>query len=98
MPTYSVVAHDGQLYGPVDEAGLSQWVREGRVNPQTILHCHDTNARVSAGAVPSLQPLMGLSPQQVAQLLQPPHPAAPGYGSPAGYAAPQAPPYGLPAG
>src|SRR5258707_14308817 len=94
MPTYSVVAPDGQFYGPADEAMLGQWVREGRVTSQTLLHCHDTNARVAAGTVPALQPLMGLSPQQVNQFLQPPPQAAP----PMGYAAPHpAQPYGQPA-
>src|SRR5258706_16482735 len=98
MPTYSVVAPDGQLYGPVDESGLGQWVREGRVSPQTILHCHDTNARLSAGTVPALQPIMGLSPRQVAQLLQPPHQTAPGYGAPPGYGPPQGAAFGQPSG
>src|SRR6185503_1934167 len=72
LTSYSVIAPDGQLYGPVDEVGLGQWVREGRVDARTMLHCHATNARVSAASIPSLQPLLGLSPQQVAQLLQPP--------------------------
>src|SRR5258706_5094250 len=92
MATYSVVAPDGQFYGPVDESALGQWVREGRVNSQTVLHCHDTNARVSAASVPALQPLMGLSPPQVSQILQPPPHQPP----PGGYGAPDAAPYGQP--
>lgn len=78
LTSYSVVAPDGQMYGPVDEVGLGQWVREGRVDARTVLHCHTTNVRVAAASIPSLQPLLGLSPQQVAQLLQPaPMPGAP---------------------
>src|SRR5258707_9126741 len=87
MPTYSVVANDGRMYGPADEIGLSEWVRQGRVERETVLHCHETNQRVAAWTVPALQPVLGLSPQQVAHLLQPPPPppfapAGPGYAQP----------------
>lgn len=71
MSQYSVVAADGQLYGPADETMLAQWVREGRINAQTALHCHDTNQRVWAQSVPSLAPLIGLPPGVVQQLAQP---------------------------
>jgi len=99
MATYSVVAHDGQMYGPADEAALADWVRQGRVNSETVLHCHQTNARMAAGAIPALQPMLGLSPQQVNQLLQPPtgpqaYAPQPAYGQSQGYA-PQ-PAYGQP--
>jgi hypothetical protein len=99
MATYSVVAHDGQMYGPADETALADWVRQGRVNRETVLHCHQTNARVAAGAVPALQPMLGLSPQQVNQLLQPPvgpqgYAPQQQYGQPQGY--PQQAAYGQP--
>ena len=92
MATYSVVTSDGQWYGPADEIGLAEWIRQGRVDGQTVLHCHETNARVSAGAVPALQPMLGLSPQQVAHLLHP-QPGVPVFSqSPSvGYAAPAVP-------
>jgi hypothetical protein len=104
--SYSVIAPDGQMYGPVDEMGLGQWVREGRVDARSVLFCHATNARVAAASIPSLQPLLGLSPQQVAQLLQPaaaptapmtpayapPPPGVMPYAQPAGFA--PRPPYG----
>src|SRR5258706_509335 len=77
MPTYSVVANDGRMYGPADEIGLSEWVRQGRVERETVLLCHETNQRVAAWTVPALHPALGLSPQQVADLLQPPPPFAP---------------------
>lgn len=88
MATYSVLAHDGQMYGPADEVALADWVREGRVSRETMLHCHETNTRLSAAAVPALQPVLGLSPQQVNQLLQPLPPGA-GY-APLGYVSPGA--------
>lgn len=34
---YYVEAGNGQSFGPADFATLQQWVREGRVGPQTIL-------------------------------------------------------------
>src|SRR5687768_14818398 len=85
MANYSVVAQDGQLYGPVDENGLAEWVRQGRVGADTMLHCHDNNGRYVASAVPALRPALGLSPQQVGQLLNPQqqaYPQQPAYGQP----------------
>jgi hypothetical protein len=69
MATYSVVAQDGNSYGPADESTMAEWIRQGRVNRDTVLHCHQTNARIPAWTVPSLQPVLGLSPEQVNQLL-----------------------------
>ena len=84
MATYSVVAQDGNSYGPADENTMAEWIRQGRVNRDTVLHCHQTNARIPAWTVPALQPALGLSPEQVNQLLHgPPMHAA---------AAPAAPP------
>jgi hypothetical protein len=81
------MAHDGQAYGPVDENALADWIHQGRVDAQTLLHCHETNARVQAGSVAALQPMLGLSRQQSDQLLQ--SAAAPGYAQPqTGYAGP----------
>lgn len=82
MAQYSVIAQDGQLYGPVDENGLAEWVRQGRVGPDTMLHCHDNNGRYQAAAVPALRPALGLSPQQVGQLLNP-HQQQQAYAQPA---------------
>src|SRR5207248_2290305 len=84
MATYSVVAQDGQAYGPADENTMAEWVRQGRVNRDTVLHCHQTNARVPAWTVPALQPILGLSSEQVNQLLH----GAPAY-APAPAPAPQ---------
>jgi hypothetical protein len=58
------------MYGPADETAMADWIRQGRVNRDTVLHCHDTNARVPAWSVPAFQPTLGLSPQQVADLLR----------------------------
>src|ERR1051325_1992138 len=71
MATYSVIAHDGKMYGPADEMSLSQWAREGRIAAHTMLHCHESGARLAAGTLPSLGPVFGLSQQQVNQLLNP---------------------------
>src|SRR5437773_4130043 len=94
MATYSVIAHDGKMYGPADEMSLSQWAREGRISAHTTLHCHETGARLVAGALPSLGPVFGLSQQQVNQLLNPGMAAA---GVAPQYAQPGAmPQYGAP--
>src|ERR1044071_7711739 len=97
MATYSVIAHDGKMYGPADEMSLTQWAREGRIAAHTMLHCHESGARLAAGALPSLGPGFGLSQQQVNQLLNPGalgQAAGTAYGQPGGaaqYAQPQAP-------
>lgn len=70
MATFSVVAEDGQMYGPANEGVVAEWIREGRVHRDSVLHCHETNMRCSAWAVPALQPALGLDSLQVAQLMQ----------------------------
>jgi len=70
MATYSVVAQDGQMYGPANEGAVAQWIQEGRVRRDTVLHCHETNARCFAWTVSALQPALGLSGAEVAQLMQ----------------------------
>lgn len=70
MATYSVVAQDGQMYGPANEGAVAQWIAEGRVRRDTVLHCHDSNTRCFAWTVSALQPALGLSGAEVAQLMQ----------------------------
>ena len=70
MATYSVVAQDGQMYGPANEGAVAQWIHEGRVRRDTVLHCHDSNTRCFAWTVSALQPALGLSEAEVAQLMQ----------------------------
>ncbi|MDP7162278.1 MAG: hypothetical protein QF577_07865 [Phycisphaerae bacterium] len=54
MATYSVIAVDGQTYGPVDEEGLLAWVKADRVVANTNVHCHETNQMVPACTLPFL--------------------------------------------
>src|SRR5689334_5031941 len=89
MGNYSVVAHDGQTYGPVSEAAIVDWIRQGRVARDTMLVCHDTNARTAAWTIPALQEPLGLSPQEVAHLLRPMQAAPPAMASPVNYASSQ---------
>ncbi len=51
MASYTVIAADGMTYGPVDEAGLLQWVRDGRVSPTTTIRC-DSGRVVQCSALP----------------------------------------------
>ncbi len=59
MAEYSVMAADGQAYGPVDEAGMVQWVREGRVNAATNIRCEPGGQVVPAGSLPFLAASLG---------------------------------------
>jgi len=95
MATYSVIAHDGKMYGPADEMALSQWAREGRLAAHTMLHCHETGARLLAGTLRTVGTVFGLSQQQVNQLLN-----AGAFGQAAGgtYGQPAAAPQHAPAG
>ena len=94
MPSYSVIAADGQAYGPADEATLALWAREGRLLADTMLQCHETGAHSPARAVAALQPYLGLSPQMVNNLIQTAAPPAPQVHPQAGAALPYAQPYG----
>ncbi len=51
---YSVVGSDGQVYGPVDMATLSQWIAEGRVTATTDLIDPLDGRTLSAGEAPAL--------------------------------------------
>ncbi len=51
---YSVVGSDGQVYGPVDMATLSQWIAEGRVTPTTNLIDPLDGRVIQAGHAPAL--------------------------------------------
>ena len=53
MDQYRVVLGSGKEFGPVDLAGLQQWVREGRVIRSTLIRKND-GAPVEAGSLPEL--------------------------------------------
>ena len=87
---YSVVGSDGQVYGPVDMATLSQWIAEGRVTPTTNLIDPLDGRVIQAGHAPAL---MGNFPPVPVQA----PPQAPGFGGaamPNPYATPAS--YGYP--
>ncbi|MEJ5251188.1 MAG: DUF4190 domain-containing protein [Armatimonadota bacterium] len=67
---YYVIAHDGNRYGPADIATLQQWVREGRIAPNTTLEDEVTGTQIRASLLPELSHLF---PQGAA----PPPPQAP---------------------
>jgi len=62
MAMYSVIAGDGNAYGPVDEAGLTQWAREGRVSAATQLRCEPGGQIVQAATLPFLAPILSAPP------------------------------------
>ena len=59
MAMYSVIAADGNAYGPVDEAGLTQWVREGRVTGTTHVRFEPGGQIVQAATLPFLAGILG---------------------------------------
>jgi len=59
MATYFVVAADNQRYGPVDDAGLMQWVREGRILRDTQIFCQESDAIAPAFSIPALASSFG---------------------------------------
>ena len=62
MNTYSLIAPDGQSYGPVDENGLIQWARERRVAANSQLRCMETGVVVLAGSLPCLSSILNAPP------------------------------------
>lgn len=51
---YYVLWHDGTKYGPVGPADLADWVRSGRVAPDTQIEELDTGRRFPAATLPGL--------------------------------------------
>jgi uncharacterized membrane protein len=66
MDQYFVLAPDGREYGPVDLAGLLQWLREGRILKATLIRKNDADP-VPAETLPEL----------AAEISPPPRPAIP---------------------
>jgi hypothetical protein len=52
---YTIVAADGNEYGPVDMATLQQWAHEGRVTPVTQVTTIEGGTRLQADQMPELQ-------------------------------------------
>lgn len=59
---YYVIAHDGNRYGPADIATLQQWVREGRIAPNTLLEDEFTGTQIQASLLPELSYLFAAMP------------------------------------
>jgi hypothetical protein len=62
---YYVLAHDGNRYGPADIETLQQWVREGRIAPNTTLEDEHTGTQIRASLLPELShlfPSQGVPP------------------------------------
>ncbi len=61
MAQYFVQGADNVTYGPVDEAGLVQWAREGRLMSGTTVRCGPAGPLVVAGSLPFLAPALAAS-------------------------------------
>lgn len=71
MDQYFVVAPDGAEYGPADLPGLTEWLREGRVLPQTLIR-KNSETPVPAETLPELAALFAAPPAPAS----PPFPTA----------------------
>lgn len=70
---YYVIAHDGKRYGPADVETLQQWVREGRIAPNTTLEDEFTGTQIRASLLPELSHLFpSVSPPPGGSVGQPP--------------------------
>ena len=77
---YFVITSDGQKYGPADVPLLSQWAREGRLSPTSMLEGED-GTQVVASQLPGLS-----FPETAAPMTPPVQSAPPPGGNPyAGY-------------
>lgn len=59
---YYVIAQDGNRYGPADIPTLQQWVREGRIAPNTTLEDEFTGTQIRASLLPELSHLFPSQP------------------------------------
>lgn len=58
MGSYRVIAGDGMTYGPVDEAGLLQWLHDGRVSATTSIRCRSGKV-VKCSELPFVASVLG---------------------------------------
>jgi len=58
MAQYFVQGSDNVTYGPVDEAGLVQWARQGRLVSATNVRCGPAGPVVLAGSLPFMAAVM----------------------------------------
>ncbi|MCS6830760.1 MAG: DUF4190 domain-containing protein [bacterium] len=83
---YYVIAHDGNRYGPADIATLQQWVREGRIAPNTTLEDEFSGTQIRASLLPELSHLFAAMPPPAADAVRQPPPTPRSAGTPSGEA------------
>lgn len=71
MAMYSVIADDGSVYGPVDEAGLIQWAREGRIHASSRIRCEPGGQVVPASSLAFLGSVVGVPAQTAVVAVRP---------------------------
>ena len=70
MDQYLVIGADGKEFGPIDLAGLQQWIREGRVLKQTLVRKND-GPGVAAESLPEVAETFA-PPPTAQQVMTPP--------------------------
>lgn len=61
--TYSIRAHDGQIYGPYPLPEIQTWIGEGRISPETPMTRSDLGSWQPAGTYSEVRfPNMGMPP------------------------------------
>ena len=69
---YTIIASDGQQYGPSDFATVQQWIQAGQANAQTMVYKEGTADWVPLSTLPEFAGILGGAPGAPAT------PAAPG--------------------
>ena len=68
---YFVIWHDGQKFGPADLAQLNDWVKENRINADTMLESVVDGSRVRASELPGLVLPQAAAPSTPADPVEP---------------------------
>ena len=61
---FKIIGGDGEEYGPVDDAGVREWIQEGRANAQTMLQREGQSNWAPLSSFPEFAPLLGGAPGQ----------------------------------
>ena len=78
---YYVIGAGDQKYGPADIATLNAWIRENRLNPDSVLEDESTGVREPAKMVQGLLFQVGTQPMAPPAVAMPPSAQQPAYTS-----------------
>ena len=68
---YQLIGTDRFEYGPVDAERIHQWIREGRVNDQTLVKAPESNQWQLLSEIPEFAAALGARPQPPVAMASP---------------------------